>query len=164
MKFILAIWLLLLACRLSAEDVAASWRPAPGSLMTRWAADVSPTNSHPEYPRPQLVRPDWQNLNGLWDYAVTSRSVQEPTNFDGKILVPFPIESSLSGVKRRFDENSTLWYQRTFQVPPGWAGRRVRLHFGAVDWEARVYVNGREIGQHRGGYDAFSFDITDSLK
>ena len=132
--------------------------------MTRWAAEVSPTNAHPEYPRPQLVRPDWQNLNGLWNYAVTPQTAMRATNYDGQILVPFPIESALSGVMRRFDENSTLWYQRHFTVPAAWAGKRVRLHFGAVDWLARVFINGHEIGQHRGGYDAFSFDITDSLK
>ena len=132
--------------------------------MTRWAADVNPTNVHPEYPRPQLVRTDWLSLNGLWNYTITPSSAKAATNFDGQILVPFPIESALSGVMRRLDENSTLWYQRRFQVPAAWAGKRVRLHFGAVDWRARVFINGQEIGQHRGGYDAFSFDVTDSLK
>jgi hypothetical protein len=132
--------------------------------MTRWAADVNPTNVHPEYPRPQLVRADWLNLNGLWNYAITPTGVSTVTNFDGQILVPFPIESALSGVMRRLDENSMLWYQRRFQVPPEWAGKRVRLHFGAVDWRTRVFINGQEIGQHRGGYDAFSFDITSNLK
>ena len=143
-------------------DVA--WHPAPGPLATRWAAEVSPTNAHPEYPRPQLVRADWLNLNGLWNYAVTPLASNAVAHFEGQILVPFPIESSLSGVMRRLDENSTLWYQRRFQVPREWAGKRVRLHFGAVDWHARVFINGHEIGQHRGGYDAFSFDITDRLK
>ena len=132
--------------------------------MTRWAAAVNPTNAHPEYPRPQLVRPDWLNLNGLWNYAVTPLALPEPTNFEGTILVPFPLESALSGVRRRLDENSRLWYQRQFRVPADWAGRRVRLHFGAVDWEARVFINGQEVGQHRGGYDDFTFDITDRLK
>ena len=160
---------LLLGCQLLAVGSlvganSSSWHPLPGRLMTRWAANVNPTNAHPEYPRPQLVRPDWLNLNGLWSYAVTPLKAVGVTNFDGQILVPFPIESSLSGVMRRLDENSMLWYQRRFQVPSDWAGRRVRLHFGAVDWQARVFINGREVGQHRGGYDAFSFDITDSLK
>ena len=154
---------LLLAGSLRAGNPSPDWRPAPGSLMTRWAAEVSPANAHPEYPRPQLVRPDWLNLNGLWDYAVTPAAVLAPAHFEGTILVPFPIESSLSGVRRRLDENSTLWYQRQFRVPPAWAGRRVRIHFGAVDWQARVFINGHEIGRHCGGYDAFSFDITDSL-
>jgi hypothetical protein len=162
LKYILGLGLLL-ACRLAAEESSAPWQPVAGTVLTRWADTVSPTNDHPEYPRPQLVRPDWENLNGLWDYAVTPMTATEPTNFDGKILVPFPIESPLSGVKRRFDENSTLWYRRQFQVPPSWAGRRVRLHFGAVDWAACVFINGREVGSHRGGYDDFSFDITDDL-
>jgi hypothetical protein len=156
--------LLLLARNLSLGQDSVAWHPAPGPLMTRWAAEVSPTNVHPEHPRPQLVRPDWLNLNGLWNYAITPPSAIEVTNFDGQILVPFPIESALSGVMRRLDEHSTLYYQRRFRVPVEWSGRRVRLHFGAVDWRARVFINGREIGQHRGGYDAFSFDITDSLK
>lgn len=161
--YFLSAWLLL-AGNAFANGIAVPWRPAPGPLMTRWAAEVSPTNAHPEYPRPQLVRPDWLNLNGLWNYAITPLSATAVTNFDGQILVPFPIESSLSGVRRRLDENSTLWYERRFRVPPEWSGKRVRLHFGAVDWQARVFINGHEIGGHRGGYDAFTFDITDSLK
>ena len=164
-KFIsLFICWLMMTSGLVADEISTSWRPASGPLMTRWAADVNPTNAHPEYPRPQLVRADWLNLNGLWNYAITPSSASAVTNFDGQILVPFPIESALSGVMRRLDENSTLWYQRRFQVPAAWAGKRVRLHFGAVDWRTRVFINGQEVGQHRGGYDAFSFDITDSLK
>ncbi len=162
LEFGVFVWLFA-AGVLSAADRSA-WQPAAGPLMTRWAAEVGPTNAHPEYPRPQLVRPDWLNLNGLWNYAVTPQAFLAVTNFDGQILVPFPIESALSGVMRRLDETNMLWYQRSFRVPPEWSGRRVRLHFGAVDWRTRVFINGREIGQHRGGYDAFSFDITDSLK
>jgi hypothetical protein len=103
-------------------------------------------------------------LNGLWNYAVTSLTAKSPADFTGQILVPYPIESALSGVMQRLDEFSTLWYQRRFSVPAAWRGQRVRLHFGAVDWQARVFVNGHEIGEHRGGYDGFTFDITDSLK
>lgn len=141
-----------------------SWRPAEGRLATRWAADVSPDNVLPEYPRPQMVRPDWLNLNGLWAYAVVPAGAERPTAYDGEILVPFPIESSLSGVMRRVDPESRLWYRRTVDLPAAWEGRRVLLHFGAVDWEATVWVNGREVGQHRGGYDPFTFDITDALQ
>jgi len=141
-----------------------SWHPVTAPLMTRWAAEVSPTNVWPEYPRPQLVRPDWKNLNGLWDYAITPNSANQPPPFAGKILVPFPVESALSGVMTHLDERSNLWYHRTFSVPASWRGRRVRLHFDAVDWRCRVWVNGREIGEHRGGYDAFTFDITDALR
>ncbi|HWD94346.1 MAG TPA: glycoside hydrolase family 2 TIM barrel-domain containing protein [Verrucomicrobiae bacterium] len=143
---------------------ADDWRIAAGPLQTPWAADVSPTNSLPDYPRPQMVRPEWLNLNGLWDYAITADTTERPTSYEGKILVPFPVESALSGIMRDLDEQHTLWYHRTFAVPANWTGRRVLLRFGAVDWQARIFVNGKEIGRHRGGYDAFSFDITDALK
>ena len=145
-------------------DAAQDWHVATGPLQTPWAADVSPANALPDYPRPQMVRADWMNLNGLWDYAITADTVQQPTSYDGKILVPYPVESALSGVMRDLDEQHTLWYHRTFAVPAAWSGRRVLLRFGAVDWQARVFVNGREMGRHRGGYDAFSFEITDALK
>ncbi len=140
------------------------WKAQPGPLATKWAADVSPEKALPEYPRPQLVRPDWQNLNGLWSYAITPRPAAQPEKWDGQILVPFAVESALSGVMKRVDESQRLWYRRTFEVPAKWAGRRVLLHFGAVDWETTVTVNGKEVGQHRGGYDPFTFDITDALK
>jgi hypothetical protein len=131
--------------------------------MTRWASSVNPTNSHQEYPRPQLVRSDWQNLNGLWDYAIRPLASEPPGKYDGQILVPFPIESALSGVMKPLGAQESLWYRRTTHIPPGWKGRRVRLQFGAVDWQCKVFVNGREVGQHRGGYDRFGFDITDCL-
>ena len=140
------------------------WHPAKAPLMTRWAAEVGPTNALPEYPRPQLVRPDWLNLNGLWDYAITPDSVEKHPPFTGKILVPFPVESALSGVMTNLDEHGKLWYRRNFSVPETWRGRRVRLHFGAVDWHCQVWVNGGKIGQHQGGYDAFTFDVTDALR
>lgn len=146
------------------DETVIAWHPAKAPLMTRWAAEVGPTNAWPEYPRPQLVRPDWANLNGLWDYAISPDSADQPPSFDGKILVPFPVESALSGVMTHFDENSKLWYHRAFSVPASWRGRRVRLHFGSVDWRCRVWVNGHEIGEHQGGYDAFTFDITDALR
>ncbi len=130
--------------------------------MTRWAVEVTPENVHGEYPRPQLVREPWQNLNGLWDYAITPLD-GKPSQWAGQILVPFPLESALSGVAQNLDEKSLLWYRRRFSIPETWKGQQVRLHFGAVDWQATVYVNGRRIGVHRGGYDAFTFDITDAL-
>jgi hypothetical protein len=141
-----------------------AWHPAEAQLMTRWAADVNPTNVLPEYPRPQLVRADWANLNGLWDYALTPDTVAVQPAFTGRILVPFPVESALSGVMTNFDEHSKLWYHRTFSVPDSWQGRHVRLHFDAVDWQCVVWVNQHEIGRHQGGYDAFTFDITDELQ
>jgi len=138
----------------------------PDRLRTRWADEVKPDRVHPEYPRPQMVRSDWLNLNGLWDYAIRPRSESRPpsASFDGQILVPFPVESALSGVMKPVGEDQQLWYRRTFEIPAGWAGRRVLLNFGAVDWETSILVNGRQIGTHRGGYDSFSFDITDALK
>ncbi len=132
--------------------------------MTRWAKDVRPDQAHPEYPRPQMVRPDWQNLNGLWDYAVRPKNEPQPAKWDGQILVPFPVESALSGVMRRLSENERLWYRRTFDVPASWVGKNVLVHFGAVDWEATVWVNGQQVGTHRGGYDPFTLDITAALK
>ena len=151
--------LIVLSASLTAE---AAWQPAAGPLKTRWAKDVSPENAHPEYPRPQMVRPDWLNLNGLWDLAITSKDATSAT-FQTQILVPFPVESALSGVMRPISENDRIWYRRSFEVPGQWRGRRLLLHFGAVDFEATVWVNGTKIGEHRGGYDAFSFDITDAL-
>jgi len=139
------------------------WKPAAGPLLTRWAADVSPENVHPEYPRPQMVRHEWLNLNGLWQLAVCQPDDAVPVGkeLSEKILVPFPVESALSGVMRRADR---LWYRRTFRIPDAWKGRRVLLHFQAVDWEATVFVNGKHVGTHRGGYDSFSLDITDAAK
>jgi beta-galactosidase/beta-glucuronidase len=145
---------------------APPWKPAAGPLQTKWAAEVSPANALPEYPRPQLVRRDWQNLNGLWDYAIVSREsdIIPPPRWDGRILVPFPIESALSGVMKTVREFNRLWYHRTFEVPAAWGGKRTLLHFGAVDWEAWVHVNGKSFPMHRGGYDAFTLDITDALR
>src|SRR5262245_27402340 len=143
---------------------AADWQPAKGPLMTRWAKDVSPVKVHPEYPRPQMVRENWINLNGLWDYKIADGTGQHPPAVsDGKILVPFPIESALSGVMKRIGPRDALMYYRTFDAPARKPGDRVLLHFGAVDWSCAVKVNSRRVGEHRGGYDPFSFDITDAL-
>jgi hypothetical protein len=155
---------LLLATLLVASVSAQEWKPAKGPLMTRWAKDVSPQNVHQEYPRPQLVREKWQNLDGLWEYALADADAEKaPQKFDGHILVPFPIESALSGVMKRVGPNQRLWYRRSFIAPKREADGRVLLHFGAVDWKTTVYVNGKEVGQHQGGYDPFSFDITAAL-
>jgi hypothetical protein len=132
--------------------------------LTPWGHALDPRNVLPEYPRPQLVRPDWMNLNGSWDYAFAAREAGQPAQFDRKILVPFPIESALSGVQVRFGKADRIWYHRTFDLPARWAGQRIWLRFGAVDWETEVFLNGKEMGRHQGGYDPFSFDITDALK
>jgi len=132
--------------------------------MTEWADKVDPNQPLPEYPRPQMVRDNWVNLNGLWDYAVTGVRDPQPTKFEGKILVPFCIESALSGVKRSFGRDERLWYSRSFTAPSLSAGERLILNFGAVDYETAVLVNGKQVGTHKGGYDAFSFDITAAVK
>ncbi len=136
------------------------WKPAGDRIRSPWAAKVDPANPLPEYPRPMLVRDQWANLNGLWDYAILPRGGAIPASFDGKILVPFAVESSLSGVMRPVGAEKELWYRRTFTVPAAWKNKRLLLHFGAVDWKADVWINGIHIGSHQGGYTAFSFDLT----
>lgn len=157
------LWLFAFVTTWMAAAQGAQWQPAQGPLMTRWAKDVKPDKAHPEYPRPQMERKDWLNLNGMWDYAICPRNEAKPSQYEGQILVPFPIESALSGVMKPVSDQQRLWYHRSFTVPSKWKGQRVLLHFGAVDWETVVYVNGKEVGTHRGGYDGFSFDITDAL-
>ena len=137
---------------------------AGDKIKTRWASQVDVNNVLPEYPRPIMERAEWQNLNGLWDYAVLPVGRQTPSAFDGKILVPFAIESSLSGVQKKVGKENELWYQREFTIPSKWKNNRILLHFGAVDWKADVWVNDIKVGQHTGGYTPFSFDITSALK
>ncbi len=146
------------------EAQARAWEPVEGHLMTRWASDVSPDLPWPEYPRPQMSRQDWLNLNGVWEFAVVQRQETTVNEFPGRILVPYPIESALSGVKQPLLPGERLWYRRKFTVPENWQGRKVLLHFGAVDWEAQVWLNGNPIGSHQGGYDPFSFEISGHLK
>jgi hypothetical protein len=164
--------------------------PAESPLQTRWAADVTPENAWREYPRPQLVRQEWESLNGLWDYAIEGEELDEWTegrvenanadrlnmfdsphqneggalvDWEGKILVPFCVESSLSRVGRIVRPNQIVWYRRTFEVPDSWRARRIMLNFDAVDWHTIVWVNGRRVGENRGGYVPFQIDITDAL-
>jgi hypothetical protein len=144
--------------------LAADWKPAETPLMTKWGKKVTPENAWREYPRPQLVRKDWQCLNGLWDYAITAKGAAKPEKWDGQILVPFAIESALSGVGKHVTKDQNLWYRRTVEVPAGWSGKRIILRFEAVDFEATVWVNGKELGAHRGMSEPFSFDVTDALK
>ena len=146
------------------KEPAAAWAPVTGRIMTRWAAEVRPDLVLPEYPRPMMVRERWLTLNGLWDYAITAKDAGRPEAWDGTILVPFAAESALSGVGKPVGSAKALWYRRTVIIPKGWRGGRILLHFGAVDWESTVWVNGREVGTHRGGYDPFSYDVTEALK
>ena len=137
-----------------------NWKPAGDKIKTAWAEKIDPNNPLPEYPRPQLVRDQWQNLNGSWDYAILPKGSNEPSAFDGKILVPFAIESSLSGVQKMVGDKNELWYHRSFTVPATWKNKSLVLHFGAVDWKADIWVNDIKVGAHQGGYAPFSLDIT----
>ena len=141
----------------------AQWKPAGDKIKTAWAEQVNPQQVLPEYPRPIMERADWQNLNGEWDYAIRPKGEVEPVTFDGKILVPFAVESSLSGVQQMVGEANELWYKRTFQVPSAWKGKEILLHFGAVDWQADVFVDDVLIGSHVGGYTPFSLNVTPYL-
>lgn len=143
--------------------VSAQWKPVGDKIKTPWAEKVDPNNVLPEYPRPQMERADWVNLNGLWEYAVKPCGEVEPAAFDGKILVPFAIESSLSGVQKEVGEKNELWYKRSFTVPSAWKNKDILLNFGAVDWKADVFVNDVLIGSHQGGFTPFSFNITPYL-
>ena len=159
MKFFAGLAILFTALSLQFSPIQAQ----NTQLLTRWAAEVTPDNVLPEYPRPQLTREKWLNLNGTWDYALTNRNAEQPATFTDKILVPFPIESYLSGVQQRVS-GKRLWYHRTFTLPADWSGQQIILNFGAVDWEATILVNGQELLKHQGGYDPFSVDVTGALK
>ncbi len=139
------------------------WSPAGDNIRTPWAEEVNPAAPLPEYPRPQMVRADWQNLNGLWNYAVTPAAASG-FEAEGKILVPFAIESSLSGVGKSVGRDNALWYEREFTVPSKWKGRDIILHFGAVDWLSELWINGQKVGEHKGGFTPFEYNITPYLK
>ena len=153
----------LLSALLLAQQGMAQWKPAGEKIRTPWAERIDPASVWPEYPRPQMMRADWQSLNGLWDYAITPRGTARPQQAEGQILVPFAAESSLSGVGREVGAERELWYRRSFEIPSSWRGKRVLLHFGAVDWQADVWVDGAKVGTHTGGFTPFSFDITEAL-
>ena len=136
------------------------WQPADNPLMTRWTDDIDPENPLPKYPRPKMKREQWKNLNGLWDFQISGK--RGKGEYDDQILVPYPVESALSGVKKTVGAKNRVWYRRTFSINPA-DDERVLLHFGASDWETHVFVNDRHVGVHRGGYDPFTLDITDAL-
>ncbi len=144
-------------------SASAQWKPAGDRIKTRWASEIDVNNVLPEYPRPIMERAEWQNLNGLWNYAIQPTGQQAPASYNGQVLVPFAIESSLSGVQKTVGDANELWYQREFSIPSKWKNNRVLLHFGAVDWKADVWVNDMKVGQHTGGYAPFSFDVTAAL-
>lgn len=144
-------------------SVGAQYRQQPVTIATPWASKINETNAWQEYPRPQLVRSEWMNLNGLWDYAIVNKGAAKPSNFQGEILVPYSIESSLSGVQKSLSPKQELWYHKEINIPANWKGKNIILHFGAVDWQSDLYVNGKHVGQHTGGSDPFSYDITPFL-
>ncbi len=155
-----ALLLVMAICLCASTAHAQTPKQAP--LMTRWAKDVDPAHPLPEYPRPQMERQRWLNLNGIWELqsGLAGDPVPVGKKLGGEIIVPYPVESALSGVMLHFDR---LWYHRTFTVPSDWTGSQVILHFGAVDYESEVYINGKSVGIHHGGYDPFSYDITPYL-
>ena len=143
---------------------AQEWKPANPKQFTTWGENVRPESAWREYPRPQFVRERWMNLNGLWDYALKPKTAPQPGKFDGKILVPFAPESALSGVGKICTPQDRLWYRRTVAIPADWKDNRVLIHFGAVDFDCVLWVNGGLAGSHTGGSDPFTFDITEFLK
>jgi beta-galactosidase/beta-glucuronidase len=142
----------------------ANWKIAGNKIITPWAEKVNPASPLSEYPRPRMVRAVWKNLNGLWDYNITPKKEAIPNAYAGKILVPFAVESALSGIGKTVGKDSILWYRTSFAVPSTMKGKNILLHFGAVDWQTEVYVNGKSVGKHEGGFDPFSFDITSALQ
>ena len=149
---------------------ADSWAPVKDAMLTRWGKKVSPDGVWSEYPRPQMTRPEWTNLNGLWDYAVRDLNAEKPSSWDGKILVPFAIESPLSGVGKRLTAEQSLWYRTTFDSADIYSGKSdekttsIRFHFEAVDYRCEVWLNGARIGENTGGNLPFSFLVEGPLK
>lgn len=133
------------------------------TLKTPWSDLVDPTNPLPEYPRPQLVRDSWQNLNGQWEYSILAKGSFPEMGFQGQITVPFPVESLLSGVQRTVGPEQELWYEREILLSQDRKNKKTLLHFGAVDWESEVWINGERAGGHQGGFDGFTLDISELL-
>ena len=141
-----------------------NWHPVGTRIKTKWGNNLKPENVWKEYPRPQLERKDWLNLNGIWHYSITDIDSKKPEKFDQNILVPFCLESSLSGVMKPLNETQILWYYKEFEIPKKWKDKNIIIHFNAVDWKSELYINDDKIGEHYGGYSEFNFDITKNLK
>ncbi len=157
------LWILFLGL-VYCNFMSAQWKPAGDKIKTSWGEQLNPENVLPEYPRPIMERQEWRNLNGIWNYAITKRGESAPKEYQGEILVPFAVESSLSGVGKTVGDQQELWYQRMFDIPSSWRGKQILLHFGGVDWQTDVWVNGIKVGEHTGGFAPFSFNITSALK
>lgn len=142
----------------------AQWKPQGDKIKTKWAAQVDPNKTLPEYPRPIMERSQWKNLNGLWKYAIQDFGKTAPSKYDGQILVPFAVESSLSGVMKQVGAEKELWYETNFSIESNWEGQNILLHFGAVDWKTEIFINDIKVGSHTGGYTPFTFDITPFIK
>lgn len=166
LKVVLVIFIFILLSSSVVAQIAVNWAPKSISIPTKWTSKVDAQKVLSEYPRPTIVRKSkWVNLNGLWDYCVVdTQQIVTDDLFTEKILVPFPLESSLSGVMRSLLPSQNLWYRRSFHFNKEYTQRRILLHFGAVDWKTTVYVNGKEVMQHIGGYNSFSCDITGFVK
>lgn len=160
----LLLVLSLAACQEGSDKQPLDWSVADIPITTPWTDAVDPRAPWPEYPRPQMERREWLNLNGLWEYAVLPQAAGRPDTMDGHILVPYPIESALSGVRDTVGPDQRLWYRRPLRIPRDWRDQRILLHFEAVDWETTVWIDDTEIGVHRGGYDPFSFDLSDHVE
>lgn len=167
LKLFLRNRLWLVATALVFQQVVAlaqpNWKPVPAPLMTVWGEKIAYNNALPEYPRPNMVRDQWINLNGIWDIAMYPNGSEKPSR-QGQVLVPYPVESALSGLGWAVKPDQRLVYSTKLDIPARWEGQRILLHFGAVDWHTKVYLNDQLVGEHKGGYDPFFFDLTDFLK
>ncbi len=162
-SFTLCLFFISLFISCKQKQETHSWKYAEAPLLTKWAETINPENVWKEYPRPQMVRPDWINLNGLWDFDIVP--IDSLPSFDGdKILVPFPVESALSRIGKSPGVENTIWYKRNITIPEEWDHQIVLLHVEASDWKTTLWIDDNKVGIHKGGYDPFYFDISDFVE
>ena len=164
MKYILFSFLVVIAGAMTfcTGEKAPGWKPAENPLMTTWGEALDPASPWAEYPRPALTRNEWMSLNGMWDYAICPKDEERPEP-QGKILVPYPVESALSGIRAKMTDSLSIWYSREFVIPKKWSDKQIIINFEASDWETTVWIDGNLAVIHRGGYDPFWCDITNYL-